>query len=116
MSKLTMHERLPFEEAAGQSLVSTGELPEPQQIRDVVTEAYERYRGNTSGEVADYIPVLANASPDLFGICVVGVRGRMFEIGDVTDQVLDPERLQAVRVRVWCATPSATRRRGTGSA
>ena len=34
--------------------------------------------------MADYIPVLANASPDLFGICVVGVRGRMFEIGDVS--------------------------------
>jgi glutaminase len=83
MTKLSMHERLPFEEAAGLSLVSTGELPEPQQVRDVVTEAYERYRGNTSGEVADYIPALAKASPDLFGICVVGVRGRMFEIGDV---------------------------------
>lgn len=84
MVKLTMHERLPFHEAAGQPLVSTGELPAPQQVRDVVTEAYERYRGNTSGQVADYIPALADASPDLFGICVVGVRGRLFEIGDVS--------------------------------
>jgi glutaminase len=33
--------------------------------------------------VADYIPALASASPDLFGVCVVGVRGRSVEIGDV---------------------------------
>ena len=33
--------------------------------------------------MADYIPVLAGASPDLFGISVVGARGRSFEIGDV---------------------------------
>ena len=49
----------------------------------MVTEAYERYRSNDSGAVADYIPVLAQASPDLFGIAVVGPWGRSFEIGDV---------------------------------
>ena len=53
------------------------------EIRRLVTEAYERYRGNDSGRVADYIPVLAEASPDLFGIAVVGAWGRSFEIGDV---------------------------------
>ena len=33
--------------------------------------------------MADYIPILAGASPDWFGISVVGPRGRSFEIGDV---------------------------------
>ena len=83
MTKLSMHESLPFDEATARSLVSTGELPQTEQVRDVVTEAYERYRFNGDGAVADYIPALASASPGLFGICVVGARRRIFEIGDV---------------------------------
>ena len=83
MTKLSMHERLPFDEATAPSLVSTGELPQTDQVRDVVTEAYERYRSNGDGAVADYIPALASASPGLFGICVVGARRWTFEIGDV---------------------------------
>ena len=83
MTKLSMHERLPFDEATTPPRVSTGELPQPEEIRDVVTRAYERYRTNGDGAVADYIPVLAGASPELFGISVFGVQGRSFEIGDV---------------------------------
>ena len=60
--------------------------PEPDEVRDLVTEAYERYRTNGDGAVADYIPALAAASPDLFGISVFGVGGRSFEIGDVDTQ------------------------------
>ena len=83
MKNLSMHQRLPFDEATTPPLVSTGELPRPEDVRRVVTEAYDRYRSNADGVVADYIPALANASPDQFGICVVGARGRSFEIGDV---------------------------------
>ncbi len=82
MTKLSMHESLPFDEATAPPLVSTGELPQLDHVRAVVTEAYERYRSNGDGAVADYIPVLASASPGLFGICVAGARGRVFEIGD----------------------------------
>jgi glutaminase len=78
-----MHEQLPFDEEATPSPVSTGELPQVDEVREVVNEAYERYRTNADGAVADYIPVLAQASPDWFGISVVGTRGRSFEIGDV---------------------------------
>ena len=83
LTKLSMHESLPFDEATTPPLVSTGELPRPDQVREVVSEAYERYLPNVDGAVADYIPLLARASPGLFGICVVGARGRFFEIGDV---------------------------------
>jgi len=83
MTKLSMHERLPFDEATTPPRVSTGDLPRPGEVEGLVSEAYERYRPNTEGVVADYIPALASASPDLFGISVVGVRGRSFEIGDV---------------------------------
>ncbi|WP_323102247.1 glutaminase A [Intrasporangium sp. YIM S08009] len=83
MTQLSMHERLPFDEAITPPRVSTGELPRPEEVEQLVTEAYQRYRGTTDGTVADYIPVLAEASPDWFGISVVGARGRSFEIGDV---------------------------------
>ncbi|HWO52037.1 MAG TPA: glutaminase, partial [Ornithinibacter sp.] len=83
MTTVSMHEQLPFDEESTPPPISTGELPRMEEMRDVVTEAYERYRTNGDGSVADYIPVLAGASPDLFGISVVGARGRSFEIGDV---------------------------------
>src|SRR3954452_4830823 len=83
MTKLTMNEELPFDERTTPPRVSTGDLPAPEEIRELVTDAYQRYRGENSGTVADYIPVLAEASPDLFGIAVVGPLGRSFEIGDV---------------------------------
>ncbi len=78
-----MHERLPFDEATSPPRISNGELPGPTEVRNLVTEAYERYRTNSTGDVADYIPALAGASPELFGICVVSARGLFFEIGDV---------------------------------
>jgi glutaminase len=83
MTKLPMHESLPFDEETTPPPVSTGELPQAGEVRDAVTEAYERYRTNVDGAVADYIPILAGASPAWFGISVMGVRGRSFEIGDV---------------------------------
>ena len=83
MTQLSMHEGLPFDEATTPPRISTGELPETDEVARLVTEAYERYRTTTDGRVADYIPVLAEASPDLFGVCVVGARGRSFEVGDV---------------------------------
>ncbi len=86
MPELSMHEDLPFDEETTPPRVSTGDLPRPPEVRQLVTDAYERYRHNNSGDVADYIPVLAEASPDLFGIAVVGPLGRSFEIGDVAAQ------------------------------
>src|SRR6478735_2493659 len=86
MTDLSMHEELPFDEETTPPRVSTGELPAPEFIQEIVTAAYELYRHDRSGAVADYIPALAKASPDLFGIAVVGPLGRSFEIGDVTSR------------------------------
>jgi Glutaminase len=83
MTRLSMHESLPIDEAKAPSLVSTGELPQIEQVRDALTETYARYRLKGDGTVTDYISALAAASPGLFGISVVGARGRSFEIGDV---------------------------------
>jgi len=82
MSTLPLYERFPFDESSTPSLVSTGQFPQPEQVEELVREAYERYRANLHGSVADYIPALAGASPELFGISVVGARGRHVDIGD----------------------------------
>jgi glutaminase len=82
MHRTSMHERLPLEDGAAASAVSTGDLPDPEQVRESVEAAYARFRSEDGGSVADYIPALADAAPDSFGICVVGVRGASFDVGD----------------------------------
>ena len=62
--------------------VSTGALPADPDIRALVSAGYERYRHLDDGNVADYIPALAKAPPDAFGVCVAGVHGRLFAVGD----------------------------------
>lgn len=61
--------------------VSTGNLPRMPEVASAVDAAYERYRGLSLGTVADYIPILAQADPELFGIAVVGVNGAVHLAG-----------------------------------
>ncbi len=44
--------------------------------------AFERYAGLVEGEVADYIPALAEADPDQFGLVVMTVDGDVLARGD----------------------------------
>lgn len=76
-----MHIPLPFHEKTATSAVSTGELPSAESIESLLDEVYELYGPVDDGAVADYIPALATTDPDLFGICIVGVRGRSFAVG-----------------------------------
>src|SRR5699024_4983632 len=62
--------------------VSTGSLPGWERVESLVHEAHERYRGQGRGKVADYIPALASADPDLFGLCVTEVGGDVHAAGD----------------------------------
>ncbi len=64
--------------------VSTGQLPREAEVRELLVEAYERYRSVDDGSVADYIPALARVPPDLFGACIVSVDGRRVAVGDAT--------------------------------
>ena len=43
--------------------VSTGTLPSDEDVHAIVEAGYERFRDVSEGEVADYIPALAEASP-----------------------------------------------------
>ncbi len=62
--------------------VSTGHLPGPDVVRRMVSEGHRRFVSNTEGKVADYIPALAKTPAPLFGVCVAGVSGAVFEAGD----------------------------------
>lgn len=53
-------------------------------FRSYLNELYEKYQPLKEGAVADYIPELAIANPDWFGISVVTVDGQIFEVGDCT--------------------------------
>ncbi len=51
-------------------------------IREFLRELHERIGKNQEGKVADYIPELAKANPDWFGISIVTVDGDVYEVGD----------------------------------
>jgi glutaminase len=51
-------------------------------IQIYLEEIYKRYAGVTEGAVADYIPELAKAEPNSFGICLVTATGSVYEVGD----------------------------------
>lgn len=74
--------RLHLEEAAVPGRISTGRMPEPATVTALVEEAYRHYAPIADGKVADYIPALAKAAPELFGICVASVDGGVFSVGD----------------------------------
>ena len=62
--------------------VSTGTLPPPRRIRDLVRDAHERFRPNAEGETSQVYPALARAESDLFGICLIANSGAVYAVGD----------------------------------
>ena len=51
-------------------------------IHDYLQSLHTRFRGLSDGEVADYIPELALADPDWFGICIASHDGFVYQVGD----------------------------------
>ncbi|HAG84911.1 MAG TPA: glutaminase A [Cyanobacteria bacterium UBA12227] len=51
-------------------------------FRSYLSDLHEKYRDLNDGIVADYIPELALAKPESFGICAVTVDGQVFDVGD----------------------------------
>jgi glutaminase len=51
-------------------------------FRTTLQDLHAKYRGVNDGKVADYIPELALAKPEWFGISVVTVDGQSFDVGD----------------------------------
>ncbi len=51
-------------------------------IQDYLLELHARHTALRDGQVATYIPELAKANPDWFGICLVTTEGHVYEVGD----------------------------------
>lgn len=51
-------------------------------FRNYLHGLHEKYRQLSEGAVADYIPELAEADPDWFGICVVTTDGQVYDVGE----------------------------------
>ncbi len=62
--------------------VSNGHLPTAEVVQELVAEAHGRFAPVREGQVADYIPALAAAAPDHFGLCVSSCGGALFEAGE----------------------------------
>jgi glutaminase len=57
--------------------------PNTARVEAAVREAYEKFRSDTNGKNADYIPYLAQVDSKLFGVAIVTTDNQVFEIGDV---------------------------------
>lgn len=68
--------------SGGAHYVSTGHLPPDERVNQIIAAAYERFRTNTEGQNSQVYPALAQVSPKLFGVCIVGTDGHVFAVGD----------------------------------
>ncbi len=57
--------------------------PNRERVEAIVREAYDKYRSDTSGKNADYIPYLAQVDSRLFGVAIVTTDNQVVELGDV---------------------------------
>src|SRR5215475_10675028 len=57
--------------------------PRKEMVESVVKEAYEKFKGETKGKNADYIPYLAHVDSNLFGIAIVTTDNNSLTMGDV---------------------------------
>src|SRR5215469_16799342 len=56
--------------------------PRQEQIQAIINEAYNKFKGDTRGKNADYIPELAKVDSKLFGIAVVSTDNQSVAVGD----------------------------------
>ncbi len=51
-------------------------------MQTAVSQAHKRYKPDRSGTIPDFVPRLSKISPDLYGVVLVRVDGKIFEAGD----------------------------------
>lgn len=64
------------------TFISTGRLPPADRVKKLVIEAHERFGSVGLGNNSQVYPALARVPERLFGICVAGVDGQLFAVGD----------------------------------
>ena len=66
----------------GVPFVSTGHLPEPDEIQKLIEQAYAQFQPGTEGQNSQVYPALARVPCELFGICLVGTSGKVYTVGE----------------------------------
>lgn len=69
------------------SALLVGSTLSSTEIQSAVDGAYAKYKNLQEGKNADYIPALAKVDPNLFGIAVMAVDGKMYTAGDIKSEV-----------------------------
>jgi glutaminase len=64
--------------------VSSGHLPPIERVQALIEEAHGRFQATDAGINAQIYPALAEASSELFGICVCETNGAIHAAGDAT--------------------------------
>jgi glutaminase len=59
----------------------------PADIQAALDAAHAKYKGLQEGKNADYIPALAKVDPNIYGIALVTVDGKVYTAGDVKSEV-----------------------------
>jgi glutaminase len=57
--------------------------PRKEQVEAVVRQAYEKFKSDTGGKNADYIPILAQVDSKLFGVAIVTTDNQVVTMGDI---------------------------------
>jgi glutaminase len=70
--------------AGGWTLAARQATTDPQAA---VNAAFKQFQNLKEGKNADYIPALAKVDPNLFGIALVTVDGKVFTAGDIKTEV-----------------------------
>jgi glutaminase len=57
------------------------DLSKNSEILEILSGVYDRVIGNSDGTVANYIPELAKADPDKFGLAIATTTGALYSVG-----------------------------------
>jgi glutaminase len=69
------------------TLAQTAPKMTPAEIEAALQEAYDKFKDLKEGKNADYIKELASVDPNIFGIAVVTVDGKVYTKGDISSRV-----------------------------
>jgi glutaminase len=69
------------------SLAGAAQAQTPAEIETALKVAHTKYQGLKEGKNADYIPALAKVDPNIYGIALVTVDGKVYTVGDVKSEV-----------------------------
>jgi glutaminase len=72
---------------ASARLATASVAPSPDAVQAALDSAYAQFKDLKEGKNADYIPALAQVDPNIYGVALVTVDGRVYTKGDITSEV-----------------------------